>query len=122
MATLHGKGGGACINYAGMNALRQGVTAACAVIDKIIASVREATNITSDISSISNDISHLNEIKEIILLPSKYDTIVVCLQPCLSTGHLEDANHSCLQEKDCMQYGFRQLWSNGLWKTLFCEV
>ena len=76
---LHWKGRGACINYAGMNTLRQGVTAACAAIDKSIASVREATNITSDISSISNDISRLNEIKEIISLPLKYNTIVVWL-------------------------------------------
>ena len=97
------------------------MTAACVAIDKIIASVREATNITSDISFISNDISRLDEIKGIISLPSKYDTIVVYLQPFLSTGHLEDANNSCLQEKDCMQCGFHWLWSNGLWKTLFCE-
>ena len=110
-----------CINCEGMNVLRRGVSAACTAIDTIIANAIDSIDNNNDVSIISNDIFRLNEIREIISMPSKYDTIVSCLKPCLSTGELEDANERCINGKDCVRCGFRRLWSNGLRKTLFCE-
>ena len=108
-----------CSGCEGMNACRRGVTGACAAIDDI-AKIVQSTKDTSD-ESISRDLVRLIEIKEIISQPSKYDTIVACLQPCLSTNKLEDAKYSCLNGQDCSSCGFRRLWSNGLRKTLLCS-
>ena len=126
-----------CSDCEGMNALRRGVTGACAAIDEIIKHV-ETTNSTSASAStdqlaatksltnkqaglsihkisraksVSEDLTILREIKKIISMPYKYDTIVACLQPCLSTGELEDANYSCLHEKYYPDCGFCKLWS-----------
>ena len=64
------------------------------------------------------------KIKDVISTPSKYDTVVKCLQPCLSTDKLEGAAHKCLigmgggadEEKGCNICGFKQWWSNDLKK------
>ena len=109
-----------CSGCEGMNALRRGVTEACAAIDAIEELV-QSTKDTRD-ESVSRDLVSLMEIKEIISKPSKYDTIVACLQPCLSTNKLEDAEYACLHGQDCSKCGFRRLWSNGLIKTLFCSA
>ena len=66
----------------------------------------------------SCDIAILKQIKEIVKQPSKYDTIKACLQPCLGTKELEDANYACVNGSECSKCGFRRLWSNGLRKTL----
>ena len=58
--------------------------------------------------------------------PSKYDTVVKCLQPCLTTGKLEDAAYKCLLgectgadgSNGCNVCGFRQWWSKDLKKEL----
>ena len=96
--------------------MRRGVAGACKAIDSIVNLV-QTTKDTSD-ESTARDLVRLIEIKEIISKPSTYDTIVACLQPCLTTNRLEDAKHPCLHGQDCSKYGFRWLWSLGLQKTL----
>ena len=68
-----------------------------------------------------DDLVHLKQIKAILSTPSKYDTIVKCLQPCLASGKLEDAKPTCLAGNECDEYGFGKLWSDGLRATLLLE-
>jgi len=56
---------------------------------------------------------------EILSTPSKYDTIVKCLKPCLETDKLEDAKQTCLSRNECDSCGFRQWWSNGLRNSIY---
>ena len=63
----------------------------------------------------------VEKIKDVIETPSKYDTVVKCLQPCVTTGKLEDVSYKCLIGEcadDCNVCGFRQWWSNDLKKEL----
>jgi len=57
--------------------------------------------------------------KEIIYIPSKHDSIVACLAPCLSRlDKLEGANFECINGNECSKCGFRQLWSGGVRNSL----
>ena len=104
-------------NCEGMNSLRRGVTGACATIETITKSGLESANYSSN-ASIFNDPHTSSEIKAIISVPFKYDTIVACLQPCLTSKKLEDAKYSCLHRSNCSLCGFHRLWLNGPRKTL----
>ena len=105
-----------CENF---HLLRRGVTGACAAIDKLLDRMRSKTDLSTETRS---QISVLEKIKDVIVTPSKYDTVVKCLGPCLSTGKLEGAAHKCLIGKckgkdagaSCDRCGFRQWWSKDL--------
>jgi hypothetical protein len=52
-------------------------------------------------------------------MPSKYDSIVACLDPCLECdAKLESAQFSCINDSECNACGFRQLWSSQIRKKL----
>ena len=102
--------------------LHRGVTGACAAIQKILDRIRDTENLSTKTKFQK---SVLEKIKDVIATPSKYDTVVEYLQPCLSTGKLEGVAYICLietgggadGEKGCNICGFKQWWSNVLKKA-----
>ena len=70
--------------------MRRGVVGSNAAIDN---SVERAKS--SDIMSTQTryDLNRLTKINDILSMPSKYDTVVKCLKPCLYPNKLEDAAH-----------------------------
>ena len=107
-----------CKDCESFHLLRRGVTGACAAIDKITERVKLPGNVTAEVSA---QMDILVKIKEILSTPSKYDTIVKCLKPCLETDKLEDAKQTCLDGNECDSCGFRHWWSNGLRNTIYNE-
>jgi hypothetical protein len=100
-----------CKDCESFHLLRRGTTGACAAIDKIVERMNLPGNNTNEMRV---ELDQLIKIKEIISTPSKYDTIVKYLQPCLVSDKLEDAKYTCLLGDECESCGFRQWWSNGL--------
>ena len=76
--------------------LRRGATGACATIQTVLDKIRDTNNLSTEAKSQK---SVLEEIKDVIAVPSKYDTVVKCLQLCLSTGNLEGPAYKCLLGK-----------------------
>ena len=112
-----------CKSCYSFHLLRRGVTGACAAIVKVLARIGTGENLSSQAVSQKHV---LEKIKDVIETPSKYDTVVKCLQPCLASGKLEDASYKCLIGEcagksggnGCSICGFRQWWSNDLKKEL----
>ena len=97
-----------------MNELRRGGNSACTIIKNI--AERVANNASSPRASVvTHTLSQLDRISDIISKPSKYESIVACLHPCLSAdSKLEQAKFSCICGSNCSRCGFRQLWSKDL--------
>ena len=108
-----------CKDCESFHALRRGVTGACASIDKIVERIEAGSKAQKE--KAEDDLVLLRSIKDVIATPSKYDTIVACLQPCLTTNKLEDAKPDCIDGHECTACGFRRLWSDGLRKSLMSE-
>ena len=96
----------------------QGVVGASAVIDNIVERV-ESSAIMS--TQTRYDLDMLTKTNDILSTPSKYDTVVKCLKPCLHTNKLKNAAHVCLDRGKCETCGFHQWWSKGLRPKLFKE-
>ena len=107
-----------CIFCEGFNELRRGANGVIAKIDAILDKMKAAR--MSDANAAL--VSLLDKVKHIIALPSKYDTIVACLHPCLaSDAKLESAQFSCINGSECHACGFRQLWSSQIRKKLLTD-
>ena len=104
-----------CKDCESFHLLRRGVTGASAVIVKIL---ERAKGILQPSIELQSSIDYLSKIKDVLSTPSGYETIVKCLQPCLVSKKLENADAVCLNGKSCKACGFRQWWSNGLRKLL----
>ena len=112
-----------CKSCHSFHLLRRGVTGACVAIGQIIDRVRAADFLSAETE---HQIGVLEKMKDVIETPSKYDTVVKCLGPCLCSGKLEGAAHKCLigkgtgedQGKGCDVCGFRMWWSKDLKKKL----
>ena len=83
-----------CKGCESFHMLRRGVVGACAAIDKIINRLRSLSPLSRETRS---QVDVLNKIKDVVSTPSKYDTIVKCLKPCLKTEKLEHAACTCLK-------------------------
>ena len=93
-----------CIHCEGMNELRRESKGAASQIEAILQRTKHTLNASMT--------AQLGRIKFIISMPSKYESIVECLGPCLpSGGKLEVVKYSCINGSECPKYGFRQLWS-----------
>ena len=98
-----------CICCEGFNELRRGTNGAISKIDAILDRVisDRASNVNADL------VSYLAKVKGIIAMPSKYDSIVACLDPCLGCdAKLKSAQFSCINGNECNACGFWQLWSS----------
>ena len=105
-----------CKDCESFHLLRRGVLGACVAIDKVLERLEVSVVGSTDVGRMH---AYLTVIKDVIGTPSKYDTIVKCLKPCLNSDKLEHASSVCLNKKVCVKCGFRQWWSNGLKQFLF---
>ena len=108
-----------CKSCESFHCLKRGTVGACSAIDIISKRIEESS--VGSRRKATKDLTILHRIKDILATPSKYDTIVECLQPCLSSQKLEDAKPLCLIQDGCDMCGFDQLWSDGLRATLMDE-
>ena len=81
-----------------------GMTCACAAIYKILTKMQNLNNITAEVTG---QINVLVKIKDVIATPSKHNTCVKCLKPCLRSEKLENAAYTCLNKHDCGICGLR---------------
>ena len=105
-----------CKDCETFHSLRRGLVGACTAIDTISARI-ELSNIATRRKA-TDDLVHLKQTKAILSPPSKCDTIVKCLHPCLASGKLEDVKPTCLASNECDECGFGKLWSEDLRATL----
>ena len=108
-----------CKSCESFHCLRRGLIGASAAIDLIVKRIEESS--VGSRRKATKDLEMLQRIKSILATPSKYDTIVECLQPCLCSRKLEDAKPLCLLANGCDKCGFKQLWSGGLRAALMDE-
>ena len=90
-----------CKDCESFHVLRRGVIGACTSIDTIVDRVGSSS--VAKKRRAEKSLSLLKQIKEVIQTPSKYDCIVACLQPCLSSNKLEDAKPDCVDGDKCTE-------------------
>ena len=104
-----------CIECEGMNELKRGSNGAAAKIEEILKRLQSSVTRSANPALTST----LAKIRYIITKPSKYESIVACLHPCLPCdGKLERAKFECIKGRQCTECGFRQLWSNDVRKAV----
>ena len=94
-----------CKDCQSFHALWHVMVGACTVISKITERLESST--LSLQQNVEGDIALLSKIEDVLATPSKYDTIVTCLQPRLTTNKLKDAMPAYLEEDGCNKCGFR---------------
>ena len=72
-----------CKSCESFHCLKRGTVGVCSVIDIISKRIEESS--VESRRKATKDLTTLHRIKDILATPSKYDTIVECLQPCLSS-------------------------------------
>ena len=104
-----------CIECEGMNELKRGSNGAAAKIEEVMKRLQSSVTRSANPALTST----LAKIRDIITKPSKYESIVACLHPCLPCdGKLERAKFECIKGRQCTECGFRQLWSNDVRKAV----
>ena len=102
-----------CKDCESFHLLRRGVLGACVAIDKVLERLEGSVVGSTDVGHMY---AYLTVIKDVIGTPSKYDTIVKCLKPCLG---ITKRYQIVVKTEGCIYWRKRSCWCLTCMGSLF---